>query len=155
MSRQEELYVKKIRNGTVIDHIEAGHALDVLRILDITGKEGTTLCMAINVPSGKLGKKDVVKIEGRSLDQSEVDKIALIAPKATINLIQDFKVAKKEGVQLPTRITGIIKCANPSCISNGREPAPHSFLVEGTEPLRLRCYYCNRTMDKEDVVSQF
>ena len=155
MSRQEELYVRKIRNGTVIDHIEAGRALDVLRILDITGKEGMTLSMAINVPSCKLGKKDIVKIEGRSLDQGEVDKIALIAPKATINLIQDFKVAKKEGVQLPARITGIIKCANPTCISNGREPAPHIFLVDNTEPLRLRCHYCNRAMDKEDVVNQF
>ncbi len=155
MSVREELYVKKIREGTVIDHISAGHALDVLRILGITGKEKSIVSIAINVPSKQLGRKDIVKIEGRALAQREVDRIALIAPKATINLIQDFKVTKKEGVRLPSKIIGMIKCVNPSCISNGREPVPHSFLVESAEPLRLRCYYCSRTVEKDDVLKQF
>jgi aspartate carbamoyltransferase regulatory subunit len=155
MSSGEELLVRKIRDGTVIDHIEAGHALDVLRILGITGKKGSTVSIAINIPSGRLGRKDIVKVEGRELEQREVDKIALIAPKATINLIQNFKVTRKEGVKLPPKIVGIVKCTNPSCVSNCKEPILHSFIVESAEPLRLRCYYCNRIAEKEDVLKQF
>ena len=155
MSKSEELHVKKIREGTVIDHIDTGHALDVIRILGITGKQNATVSIAINVPSKKHKTKDIVKVEGRALDQRELDKIALVAPRATINMIQDFKVIKKEGVRLPSRIVGIVKCPNPACISNAREPAAHSFMVESAEPLQLRCYYCGRTADKNDVLKQF
>ncbi len=155
MSKGEELRVEKIHDGIVIDHIDAGHALDVVRILGITGRQNSIVSIAINVPSKLLGAKDIVKIEGRALAQSELDKIALIAPRATINLIQNFKVTKKEGVRLPQRIAGIVKCANPSCISNAREPIVHSFIVERVEPLLLRCYYCKRSAEKEDVIKQF
>ena len=85
----KELYVKKIRNGTVIDHILAGHALDVLKILGIHGGEGHIVSVAMNVVSKKQNKKDIVKVENRELKPSEVDKIALIAPSATISIIRD------------------------------------------------------------------
>jgi len=77
----QELYVKKIRNGTVIDHISPGHALDVLKILGINGHEGNIVSIALNVASKKSSKKDIVKVEGRELKPNEVDKIALIAPE--------------------------------------------------------------------------
>ncbi len=154
-SNREELKIKKIHDGTVIDHITAGHALDVLKILGITGKEGYTVSVLMNVPSKMLKKKDVVKIEGRELEPEEVDKIALIAPHATINIVRNFEVIEKKVVKLPSQIFGIIRCANPTCISNSREPIRSSFLVEGEEDLRLKCHYCARIMEKDDVLKQF
>lgn len=155
MSSREELHVRKIRDGTVIDHIAPGHALDVLRILGINGREGVVVSIAMNVSSKRFGKKDVVKIEERQLAPPELDRIALIAPNATINLVNDFDVIKKEKVRLPDMITGIVRCANPACISNSREPVASSFRVESSEPLRIRCRFCGRTMEKSDVLKQF
>jgi len=156
MSRStKELYVKKIKNGTVIDHISAGHALDVLRILGIDGRQGHVVSVALNVLSEKQSKKDIVKVENRELVPGEVDKIALIAPGATINIIRDYEVAEKTRVKLPDVIRGIIRCANPSCVSNAGEPVEPSFMVERTDPLKMRCYYCARIMEKQDVLKQF
>ena len=149
------LRVSKIKDGTVIDHITSGHALDVAKILGITGKKGSIVTIAMNVPSGKLGRKDVVKIEGRELKAEEVDKISLIAPYATINIIRDYKVVEKKRVQLPKIIKDIVKCANPACISNSREPVQPKFYVESQEPLYLKCHYCGYIMDKEEVLKQF
>lgn len=152
---KEQLYVKKIRNGTVIDHIEPGHALDVLHILDINGKGGQVVGVVMNVESRQDGRKDIVKVEDRELNPREVDKIALIAPKATINIIREYEVNSKKRVQLPQIIKGIIKCDNPSCVVNAREPVTSEFKVEVSEPLRIRCHYCGRIMEKPDVLKQF
>lgn len=155
MSSKEQLYVKKIRNGTVIDHIAPGHALDVLHILDINGKRGQVVSAVMNVESKQLGRKDIVKIEDRELNPQEVDKIALIAPKATINIVREYEVSSKKPVQLPETIRGIIRCNNPSCVLNAREPVTSEFKVEVLEPLRIRCHYCGRVMGKDDVLKQF
>lgn len=155
MTETEELRVKKIREGTVIDHISAGSALTVLNILGITNHTGQVVSVAINVPSSKIGRKDIVKIEGRELNADEVDKIALIAPQATINIIRDFTVIEKQQVKLPKFIREILKCANPTCVSNSREPVEPAFSVENEDPLVLRCHYCGRIMEKQDVLKQF
>jgi len=153
---EELLRVSKIRRGTVIDHITHGHALDVLKILGITGRETTgIITVAINVPSKKYGVKDIVKVEGRELRAEEVDKIALLAPHATINIIRNYKVVEKQRVRIPSVIRGIVKCANLSCVSNSGEPVQPTFYVEREEPLRLRCHYCGRIMERQDVMSQF
>lgn len=149
-----ELRIEKIKEGTVIDHITAGHALSVLRILGMTGKDNV-VSVAMNVPSHKLGKKDIVKVENRELNAEEVDKIALIAPKATINIIRNYSVTEKQRAKLPKIIRGIIKCDNMMCVSNSKEPTQPTFLMEREDPLRLRCYYCNRIMDKDDILKQF
>lgn len=155
MSRKNELYVKKIENGTVIDHIPAGLALEVMKILGIDGRGGYIVSVAMNVPSKKYGKKDVLKVEGRELSQAEVNKIALIAPNATINIIRSYEVHEKNKVKLPKHINDIIKCSNPSCITNRREPVEPAFTVEQLEPLKIRCRYCNRLMEKTDILKQF
>jgi len=140
----------------VIDHITHGYALDILKILGITGRESSgVITIAINVPSKKYGIKDIVKVEGRELKAEEVDKIALLAPHATINIIRNYKVVEKQRVKLPAVIRGIVKCANPSCISNSGEPIQPTFYVEREEPLRLRCHYCGRIMEREDVMRRF
>ncbi len=155
MQTRQELYVRKIKDGTVIDHITPGFALDVLRILDINGKGGEVVSAAVNVESKRHQRKDIVKIQDRELKPSEVDRIALIAPKATINIIRNFDVASKKPVQLPEAIHGIVRCDNPSCISNSREPVEAQFRVDQAEPIRLRCYFCGHIMEREDVLKQF
>jgi aspartate carbamoyltransferase regulatory subunit len=155
LQSRQELYVRKIKDGTVIDHITPGFALDVLRILDINGKSGEVVTAAVNVESKRQQRKDIVKIQDRELKPSEVDRIALIAPKATINIIRNYDVASKKTVQLPEAIHGIVKCDNPSCISNSREPIEAQFRVDQAEPIRLRCYFCGHIMEREDVLKQF
>ena len=151
------LRVSKIRNGTVIDHIARGRALDVIKILGINGRSGGgVVTIAINVPSKKLGTKDMVKIEGRELNPEEVDRIALISPRATINIIRNYRVVEKQKVKLPSVVQGIIRCIKPSCISNSKsEPVKPTFYVEQEDLLRLRCHYCNSIMEEEDVLKQF
>jgi len=152
---EKTLRVSKIKSGTVIDHITVGHALDVAKILEITGRTGGAVTIAMNVPSKKLGVKDMVKVEGRELNSKEVDKIALLAPHATINIVRDYRVAEKQRVKLPPTIRGIVKCANPACVSNSSEPIQPTFYVEHEEPLRLKCHYCGYIMEKQDVLKQF
>lgn len=149
------LRVSKIKNGTVIDHISSGYALDVAKILGISGRGEGVVTIAMHVPSKHLGTKDILKIEGRELNPQEVDKIALLAPNATINIVRGYKVVEKKKVELPSMIRNMVKCANPACISNGNEPVQPKFYVETDEPLSLRCHYCGYVMDKQDILKQF
>jgi aspartate carbamoyltransferase regulatory subunit len=151
----KELRVSKIKDGTVIDHIRGGYALDVVKILGITGKEKRVMTIAINVPSKSFGVKDIVKIEGKALSPQEVNRIALVAPHASINIIHDYAVVEKLEVKLPKAIEGIVKCANPCCISNADEPVVSKFYVKGEEPLLLKCHYCGVTLEQTDVLKHF
>ncbi len=155
METTQELYVRKIKDGTVIDHITSGFALDVLKILGIDGKDGEAVTAAMNVASKRHRHKDIVKIQSRELKPAEVDKIALIAPNATINIIRDYGVVSKKLVELPAIIKGTVKCDNPSCISNTREPVDPQFGVERREPVKLRCFYCGHVIEREDILKQF
>ena len=137
---EEGLLIRPIRNGTVIDHITGGEALNVLRILGITGSTAEEISVATNVESKKTGRKDVVKVENRELRKEEVDRIALIAPKATINIIRDYQVCAKNRVDSPRYVTGVVRCPNPGCISNANEPIESRFEVL---PTGLRCTYCD------------
>ncbi|MEM2999655.1 MAG: aspartate carbamoyltransferase regulatory subunit [Candidatus Bathyarchaeia archaeon] len=149
---EKELRVSKIKDGTVIDHISGGYALDVVKILGITGREKRVMTIAINVPSKRFKVKDIVKIEGRALNTEEVNKIALVAPHATINIIRDYCVVEKLEVKLPKVIEGILKCVNPACISNSNEPAVSRFYVQSEEPLLLKCHYCGYLLERADVL---
>jgi aspartate carbamoyltransferase regulatory subunit len=139
-----ELKVTPIGNGTVIDHIPPGQALNVLKILDINSTTDATISVLMNVSSRKFGKKDIVKVEDRELKEEEVNKIALIAPGATINIIRDCEVVEKYRVDMPDLIQGVVRCPNPSCISNTDEPIKSQFLVKSKNPVVLRCVYCEQ-----------
>ncbi len=156
MAKREELIVRRIRDGTVIDHIPSGQALNVLRILGVRGGEGNTVAILMNIKSSKLGKKDIVKIEGRELAAKEVDKIALIAQQATINTVRDYRVAKKMKVKLPTEIRGLLSCTNQNCISNKRnEPVVPTFKVASQAPALLICKYCGTYISYDEVTAQY
>jgi aspartate carbamoyltransferase regulatory subunit len=140
----KEFKVTPIRNGTVIDHINVGMALKVLKIIGASDDVNSTVSVLMHVPSKKAGWKDIVKIEDRELDPKELDRIALISPNATINIIRDYNVAEKFIVEVPNVIKGIMKCSNPGCISNKDEPVEPEFVVESKKPISLRCIYCDR-----------
>jgi len=146
------LLISPIKDGTVIDHIRAGAALTVLRMLGITGQTDEELSIATNVTSmtgGQEGKKDIVKVSNRELSKEEVDRIALVSPQATINIIRDYIVVEKKGVETPKLLSGIVKCTNAGCITNDNEPIKSAFEVteEG-----LHCLYCD-TVITTDIES--
>jgi aspartate carbamoyltransferase regulatory subunit len=142
-----ELRVNKIENGTVIDHIAGGQALNVLAILNIDGSGDDVVSIGMNVPSDRLGQKDVVKVEGRELSQSEVDVLSLIAPAATINIIRGYEVAEKHRVERPEEVVGVLNCPNPNCITNADEPVDSRFAVLADG---VRCHYCE-TILRDDI----
>jgi aspartate carbamoyltransferase regulatory subunit len=143
MSPDRELRVSKIRNGTVIDHITGGQALNVLAILGIDGSEEFSLSIGMNVPSDRLGHKDILKVEGRELSQSEVDVLSLIAPEATINIVRDYEVVEKNRVERPAEVVGVLSCPNRNCISNDDEPVETRFTVMADG---VRCDYCSEIL---------
>ena len=142
-----ELHVAKIERGTVIDHVTAGQALNVLALLGIDGSGGESVSVAMNVPSGRLGRKDVVKVEHRELSQDELDVLSLIAPEATVNIIRDYEVAEKDVLEHPERVVGVLACPNSACITNTDEPVESHFdvLEDG-----VRCAYCG-TIVRDDI----
>lgn len=144
---KKELKIPLIKDGTVIDHITAGQAVKVLHILGIPERTLDSIVSVVMNVKSKIGKKDIVKVENRELKPEEVNKIALVAPKATINIIRDYEVAKKFKVSLPDEIVGIVRCPNPNCISNSREPVKSRFRVISRDPLRIKCCYCDREPD--------
>ena len=153
MSDTRQLLVRRIKDGTVIDHIESGKALLVLRTLDITGKEGNVITVALNVPSSKHNKKDIIKVENRFLEKNETNKLALIAPHATINIIKDYKLVEKRKIQLPDSITGVFKCTNLKCVTNSDEYIKPVINIIDKEKVILRCRYCFRTLTINELVS--
>jgi aspartate carbamoyltransferase regulatory subunit len=152
MSEASQLLVRRIKDGTVIDHIESGKALLVLSALAITGREGNVVTVALNVPSSKHGKKDIIKVENRYLETSETNKLALIAPRATINIIKDYKLVEKRKIQLPDSISGIFRCPNLKCITNSGEEIKSKIDVIDKEKLVLKCRYCARIISVDELV---
>ena len=146
---KKELSVSAIKEGTVIDHIPSNATLKVLDILDLKGIR-SIISVATNLASKTMGKKGIVKIGGKDLTKEEVDKIALIAPNATVNIIENYEVKKKIKVAIPSTINRIIRCSNPNCITNN-EKVMTKFSVLRKNPLKVRCHYCERNMDEEDI----
>jgi aspartate carbamoyltransferase regulatory subunit len=140
--------VYAISDGTVIDHIPATKALKVIGILGLEN-EGI-LTIGIGFSSQKMGKKDIVKIEHKYLKKEETDRISLIAPNATINIIRDAKLSEKRKIELPLEYHNIVKCLNPNCITSKQEVPTH-FKVIGTSPLELRCRYCERIVEAGEI----
>ncbi len=143
----KEIKLAPIKNGTVIDHIATGEALNVLKILGVNEYMDSTISVGIRVSSRKTSKwKDIIKIEDCELDQKTVDKIALIAPDATISIIRNYYVAEKYKVNLEDHVIGLARCCNPNCITNKNEPIETEFVVMSRRPTRLRCSYCDREL---------
>ena len=147
----DDFKISPIRNGTAIDHITSGQAINVLKILRVNENTiNSTVSVAMHVKSMKTGSgwKDVIKIEDRELDRRTIDKIGLIAPDATISIIRDYAVTEKHRARVEDHICGIVRCSNPNCVSNKGEPVVPEFDVISREPLVLRCCYCDRKLEE-------
>ena len=145
--------VPAIKNGTVIDHLPSGQALKVLELLNLSGDTSVPVSLVMNVPSKKMGAKDIIKVEDRELTQSELDRLALVAPDSSIAIIRAYSVAEKLNVNLGDEVINVVRCTFSNCITqNPREPLPHRLKVIRTAPLALRCHYCQRPQDLDELV---
>ena len=149
-SEQDKMKIKKIENGVVIDHIPKGQGLKVLSILGIDENFHATVSMVMNTPSTTSGLKDIIKIEERALEEKELNKIALIAPSATVNFVHDYQIVKKRKISIPDAFEDVISCPNPKCISNKEGVA--CLKVEKKNPLFVRCIYCERGYSQEELL---
>lgn len=148
---EKTLKISKIKDGTVIDHVPSGKALQVVSILKVSEDLEGSVSIGMHVPSSKLDFKDVIKIENRYLDRIELDMISLVAPDATISIVKNYEITEKFRVDLPPRIIGIVKCSNQNCITNRKEPVSSEFLVISKSPLQIRCAYCERNMTDKEI----
>lgn len=146
---KKELKISAIDEGTVIDHIPTDAAFKVVEILDLANHKGV-VSIATNLQSKTLSRKGIIKVGGKSLTQNEVNKIAIVAPDATVNIIKNYDVREKIKVRTPDVIDNVVKCSNPVCITNN-EQVHTKFYVVKKDPLKIRCHYCERSMGKEDI----
>ena len=154
MSEQSMRRVTASQNGTVIDHIPAGSSLSVLGMLGLLDSRSTPISLVMNVPSKKLGRKDVIKVEDRELTQEELDRLAIIGSNASVAIIRDFRVAEKRTVELGSELVNIARCSFSNCITaNPREPLPHRLVVRSAEPMELRCAYCGRIQELDVLIN--
>jgi len=140
------LKVSALKNGTVIDHIPANSLFQVITILGLHDVEGQ-ITFGTNLESKKLGKKAIIKLSEVYLADEEINKISLVAPQAMLNIIKDYHVTEKKTVEIPDNLVGIVKCFNPSCITN-HETIVTRFKVLDNIELKLKCHYCEKITDK-------
>ncbi|MHC4957771.1 MAG: aspartate carbamoyltransferase regulatory subunit [Planctomycetota bacterium] len=140
-------HVSALENGTVIDHLRGGTALQALRALALPHDARVTV--GINLRSGRQATKDIIKISDYELSSEEAAKVALISPDATLSIIRDFKVAEKHGLVTPVRFRGLVRCPNRNCIIRVENRAG-SWMVTDTDPVIARCEYCDHSVKASD-----
>lgn len=142
------LPISAIKQGVVIDHITVGQALVIIKILKLSNPEHP-ITLGLNLPSHSMGSKDLVKLEKYMLSDEECDKIAVLSPNATINIINDFQITEKMKLELPDKIADIAPCPNDRCITN-HEKIGSLFVINKRGPLaiELRCHYCRKQIAK-------
>lgn len=147
---QKELKVSALENGTVLDHIPAENVYKALDILDLTDIE-SQITIGINLISKQHGKKGIIKIADKFFEDDELNKLALIAPNATVNIIRDFKVVEKRKLEIPHEIQGIGKCMNPKCVTNHQPIETRFTTVKKGDEISLLCHFCEKTTDTKGL----
>lgn len=150
MKDSKELKVSAIRNGTVIDHIPAKDLFTVISILGLENLDNH-LTIGNNLDSEKLGRKAIIKISDKFFEDEDINKIALVARQAKLNIIKDFEVVEKKSVEVPERAIGIAKCVNPKCITNNENVTTKFKVIKGKE-VSLKCLYCEKITDRANMV---
>ena len=144
-----KLKVSAIQDGTVIDHIPSENLFKVITILGLD-KVNNQITFGANFESQKLGSKAIIKISDKFFEDDEINKIALIAPHAKLNIIRDYEVVEKRIVEVPEEVNGIVKCFNPKCISNF-DPMVTRFKVVSKAPIELKCCYCEKITNEDQI----
>lgn len=153
MVNKSHLQVEAIKNGSVIDHIPANVGIKVLKLFKMH-KSNQRITMGLNLPSSALGAKDLIKIENVYISEEQANQLALYAPNATVNQIEDYEVTKKLALSLPKKIEAIFACPNSNCISHG-EPVDSSFnVLKKHDDVQLRCKYCEKVFSREVVTER-
>lgn len=149
MKDKKHLSVSAIQNGTVIDHIPAQNLFKVITILGLD-KIPNQITFGTNLESQRLGQKAIVKIADKFFERDEINRIAIVAPHAKLNIIKDYEVVEKMLVEVPDEIHGIVKCVNPKCITNFENVTPKFHVVE-KKSVALKCHYCEKITDQEHM----
>lgn len=147
--KDKQLIVNAIKNGTVIDHIPAQNLFKVISILKLENIDNQ-ITFGTNLESKKLGSKAIIKIADKYFLDDEINKIALVAPEAKLNIIRDYEVIEKRVVEVPDSITGIVKCVNPKCITN-YETITTKFSVVSKKEVALKCSYCEKITHQDQM----
>ena len=150
MSRKE-LVVSALENGTVLDHIPAKNVYKALDILNLKGIE-SQITIGINLASKVHGEKGIIKIADKFFEDEELNKLALIAPNATVNIIKDFKVVEKKKLEMPKEVIGIAKCRNPKCVTNHQPIKTRFATVEKNNEIQLLCHFCEKITTTKYII---
>lgn len=145
----KELAVAALKDGTVIDHIPSASVFKAVKILGLDSTRNA-VTIGCNLASRRLGSKGIIKVADTFFDNTTLNRIALIAPEAVVNIIKDYQVVEKRPVELPDSIKGIVRCANPKCVTNN-EPMDTKFDVVERHPVVIRCHYCNHAVNGCDA----
>jgi len=145
----KQLSVNAIQNGTVIDHIPAQNLFKVINILGLD-KINNKITFGTNLESQRMGLKAIIKISEKFFEKDEINRIAMVAPHAKLNIIKDYAVVDKMLVDVPDEISGIVKCMNPKCITNFEKVTPR-FKVSDKKSVSLKCHYCEKITDQEHM----
>ncbi|MFZ0280081.1 MAG: aspartate carbamoyltransferase regulatory subunit [Bacteroidales bacterium] len=149
MKEPKQLSVSAIQNGTVIDHIPAKNLFKVIQILRLDHID-SQITFGTNLESKKLGRKAIIKISDKFFEDADINRIALVAPDAKLNIIRDYEVVEKKVVEVPDNIVGIARCMNPKCITNF-EAVTTRFKVVSKKNVSLKCHYCEKITNQENM----
>jgi aspartate carbamoyltransferase regulatory subunit len=148
MIKEHQLQVEAIKNGSVIDHIPANLGIKILKLFNLEDSN-QRVTVGLNLPSSELGHKDLIKIENVFLNEDQANQLALYAPHATVNQIENYEVSKKLKLTLPQKVTAVFACPNSNCITHN-EPVNSSFaVVARNELVQLKCKYCEKSFSRE------
>lgn len=142
--------VAAIQDGTVIDHIPSNKLFEVVRLLHLESLSSSSVMIGYNLKSQKMGNKSIIKIANKFFTDEELNQLSVIVPNVTLCIIRDYEVVEKKCVTLPDDIVGIVKCANPKCITNN-EPMRTRFRVSNRELGLLQCCYCEKEQNLDKV----
>ena len=146
---KKELQVAALENGTVIDHIPSEKLFSVVSLLGLK-QMSNNITIGFNLESKKLGKKGIIKIADKFFTDDEINRIAVVAPNVKLNIIRNYEVVEKRELTLPDELRGIVKCANPKCITNN-EPMATRFHVIDKEQCIIKCHYCEKEQERKDI----
>jgi len=148
--KKRELQVAALENGTAIDHIPPEHLFKVAHLIGLSQMENR-ITFGNNLESKKMGRKGMIKIADKFFEEDEINRIALVAPNVILNIIRDFEVVEKKNITLPDELDGIVQCNNPKCITNNEPMTTHFYVTDkllGT----IKCRYCERKINKEEII---
>jgi len=151
MKEDKKLSVTAIQNGTVIDHIPAQNLFNVISILGLDQITENLVTFGTNFKSDRLGRKAIIKVSDKYFKDIDINKIALVAPNAKLNIIKDFEVVEKRQVIVPMEINGIARCMNPKCITNNENILTRFSVLDRNGSISLKCNYCEKITDQQHL----